>query len=114
MVRTFLSLLAGAVALAAAGATTLPATAAAAAATGAPLRRRRSPRASIAGHTVPYFDFGPIKLLPGNKIAPIWAVTNGAAGQHNVIDTVPGQATDSPALAGEHGHAGPLSTLSAR
>jgi hypothetical protein len=43
-----------------------------------------------------YFDFGPIKLKPGNKLAPIWAVTNGVDGQHNIVDTVPGQADYSP------------------
>jgi hypothetical protein len=48
------------------------------------------------GRTIKYYDFGPIKLKPGNKLAPLWAVTNGAAGQHNIIDTVPGQAGYSP------------------
>ena len=48
------------------------------------------------GKQVGYFDFGPIKLKPGNKLAPIWIVTNGAGGQHNIIDTVPGQADYSP------------------
>ena len=48
------------------------------------------------GQEVSYFDFGPIKLKPGNKLAPIWTVTNGAAGQHNIIDTVPGKADYSP------------------
>ena len=48
------------------------------------------------GRTVGYFDFGPIKLKPGNKLAPIWTVTNPAAGQHNIIDTVPGQTDYSP------------------
>jgi hypothetical protein len=48
------------------------------------------------GQEVSYFDFGPIKLKPGNKLAPIWAVTNGADGQHNIIDTVPGKADYSP------------------
>lgn len=43
-----------------------------------------------------YFDFGPIKLKPGNKLAPLWAVTNGAAGQHNIVDTVPGRPDYSP------------------
>src|SRR5262249_25367987 len=28
--------------------------------------------------------------------APIWAVTNGAAGQHNIVGTVPGRADYSP------------------
>jgi hypothetical protein len=48
------------------------------------------------GKAVGYFDFGPIKLKPGNKLAPIWTVTNAAAGQHNIIDTVPGQSDYSP------------------
>ena len=48
------------------------------------------------GKTVRYFNFGPIKLKPGNKVAPIWTVTNGAAGQHNIIDTVPGEKSYTP------------------
>jgi hypothetical protein len=48
------------------------------------------------GESVGYFDYGPIKLKPGNKLAPIWTVTNPAAGQHNIIDTVPGRADYSP------------------
>jgi hypothetical protein len=48
------------------------------------------------GQSVKYLDFGPIKLKPGNKLAPIWTVTNGVADQHNIIDTVPGQADYSP------------------
>lgn len=48
------------------------------------------------GKSVGYFDYGPIKLKTGNKLAPIWTVTNPAAGQHNVIDTVPGRADYSP------------------
>jgi len=48
------------------------------------------------GQQVRYYDFGPIKLKPGNRLAPIWAVNNGAAGQHNIIDTVPGKADYSP------------------
>jgi hypothetical protein len=48
------------------------------------------------GSVIHYFDFGPIKLKAGNKLAPIWAVTNGPAAQHNIIDTVPGQADYSP------------------
>lgn len=46
--------------------------------------------------TIGYFDFGPIKLKPGNKLAPLWTVTNGVANQHNIVDTVPGQAAYSP------------------
>src|ERR1044071_8240985 len=34
------------------------------------------------GQSVGYFDYGPIKLNPGNNLAPIWTVTNPAAGQH--------------------------------
>lgn len=48
------------------------------------------------GRTISYFDFGPIKLKPGNKLAPIWVVTNGAPGQRNIVDTVPGRAGYSP------------------
>lgn len=48
------------------------------------------------GKKIRYFDFGPIKLEPGNKLAPIWTVTNGAPGQSNIVDTVPGQSNYSP------------------
>lgn len=48
------------------------------------------------GKTVEYLDLGQVKLRSGNRLAPIWAFTNGAAGQVNVIDTVPGQKTYSP------------------
>jgi hypothetical protein len=41
--------------------------------------------------TVRYFDFGPIKLKPGNKVSPMWTFTNGASGQRTIIDTVPGR-----------------------
>jgi hypothetical protein len=48
------------------------------------------------GKTVEYLDLGPVKLRAGNKVAPIWAFTNGAAGQVNIIDTVPGQKSYTP------------------
>jgi hypothetical protein len=48
------------------------------------------------GNTVAYLDFGPVKLARGNKVAPIWAFTNGAEGQRNVIDTVPGRSDYTP------------------
>jgi hypothetical protein len=48
------------------------------------------------GNVIHYFDFGPIKLKAGNKLAPIWAVTNGPSGQRNIVDTVPGRADYSP------------------
>lgn len=48
------------------------------------------------GQTISYLDFGPVKLAAGNKVAPIWAVTNGADGQVNIIDTVPGRKDYTP------------------
>jgi hypothetical protein len=48
------------------------------------------------GQVVSYFDFGPVKLRPGNKVAPIWAFTNAPEGQRNVIDTVPGRKDYTP------------------
>jgi hypothetical protein len=48
------------------------------------------------GDTVAYLDLGPVKLKPGNKVAPIWVVENGAKGQRNVIDVVPGDAGYTP------------------
>jgi hypothetical protein len=48
------------------------------------------------GQVVSYLDFGPVKLQKGNKVAPIWAFTNGDDGQRNVIDTVPGRADYTP------------------
>jgi hypothetical protein len=48
------------------------------------------------GKTVEYLDLGPVKLGAGNKVAPIWAFANGANGQFNVIDTVPGQRSYTP------------------
>ena len=40
--------------------------------------------------TVNYFDYGRIKLRPGNKLAPIWVFSNGADGQHSIVDSAPG------------------------
>ena len=48
------------------------------------------------GQVVSYFDFGPVKVRPGNKVAPIWAFANGDAGQRNIIDTVPGRRDYTP------------------
>ena len=48
------------------------------------------------GEVVSYLDFGSVKLKAGNKVAPIWAFTNGDDGQRNVIDTVPGRANYTP------------------
>jgi hypothetical protein len=41
--------------------------------------------------SVRYFDFGRIKLRPGNKLAPIWVFANGASGQRSIVDSTPGQ-----------------------
>lgn len=48
------------------------------------------------GRSVAYLDLGVVKLRPGNKVAPIWGFTNGAKGQRNVIDVVPGQRGYTP------------------
>ena len=48
------------------------------------------------GQVVSYLDFGPVKLQKGNKVAPIWAFTNGHRDQRNIIDTVPGRADYTP------------------
>ena len=48
------------------------------------------------GGGVQYLDLGQVKLAPGNKTAPIWAFTNGADGQQNIIDVVPGDKGYSP------------------
>jgi hypothetical protein len=48
------------------------------------------------GQAVEYLDFGPVKLRPGNSVAPIWSVTNGVQGQANIVDVVPGQRGYTP------------------
>ena len=48
------------------------------------------------GQVIEYLDFGPVKLKPGNKVAPLWSVTNGVDDQYNIIDVVPGQTGYSP------------------
>jgi hypothetical protein len=48
------------------------------------------------GDVVSYLDLGPVKLASGNKVAPIWAFTNGHENQRNVIDTVPGMQSYTP------------------
>ena len=48
------------------------------------------------GQVISYLDFGPVKLASGNKVAPIWAFTNGHEGQRNIIDTVPGRKDYTP------------------
>ena len=48
------------------------------------------------GQQIEYLDLGPVKLAAGNDVAPIWAFSNGAAGQLNIIDTVPGRRDYTP------------------
>jgi hypothetical protein len=48
------------------------------------------------GQTIEYLDFGPVKLKPGNKVAPLWSITNGVEDQYNVVDVVPGQKGYTP------------------
>ncbi len=48
------------------------------------------------GQVVSYLDFGPVKLTRGNRVAPIWVVTNGVEEQRNIIDTVPGRRDYTP------------------
>jgi hypothetical protein len=48
------------------------------------------------GQVISYLDFGPVKLAKGNKVAPIWVVTNGVDAQRNIVDTVPGRADYTP------------------
>jgi len=40
--------------------------------------------------TVKYFDYGRIRLRPGNKLAPMWVFTNGVEGQRSIVDSAPG------------------------
>jgi hypothetical protein len=42
------------------------------------------------GRSVKYFDYGRIRLRPGNKLAPMWVFTNGADGQRFIFDSAPG------------------------
>jgi hypothetical protein len=85
------------IALAAAAVAAFPGTAlAAGAATAEAVAKKPITAGFYRGRTVGYYDFGPIKLEPGNKLAPIWTVTNGVRGQHNIIDTVPGQRSYTP------------------
>ena len=48
------------------------------------------------GQVISYLDLGPVKLANGNKVAPIWVVTNGVEAQRNIIDTVPGRKDYTP------------------
>ena len=48
------------------------------------------------GQVISYLDFGPVKLTRGNRVAPIWVVTNGVEAQRNIVDTVPGRRDYTP------------------
>jgi hypothetical protein len=48
------------------------------------------------GQVISYLDFGPVKLAKGNRVAPIWVVTNGVDAQRNIVDTVPGRSDYTP------------------
>ena len=37
-----------------------------------------------------------MKLESGNKLAPLWSVTNGVEDQYNIIDVAPGQKGYTP------------------
>lgn len=45
---------------------------------------------SFDGESIEYLDFGEIELEPGNDIAGIWTVIDGADGQDALFDSVPG------------------------
>lgn len=71
-----------------------PSTASSAAAPGA--AKQPVVQGFFKGQRIGYFDYGSIQLRPGNKVAPIWSVTNGAAGQHKIVDVVPGEPGYTP------------------
>jgi hypothetical protein len=61
------------------------------AATHAAPKKQKVLTAFYRDRAVTYFDYGRIKLRPGNRLAPIWAFSNGASGQRSIVDSVPGQ-----------------------
>lgn len=48
------------------------------------------------GRTIHYYELGVIKVAPGNEVLPIWTFTNGARGQRNIADVVPGTTAYPP------------------
>lgn len=98
VVAVVVALAAASAALAAQDATRAPAgqTAPAGVSAAEPGKKQPVVAGFFKGKTVRYYDFGPIKLKPSNKIAPIWVFTNGAGGQRNIIDAVPGDNAYSP------------------
>lgn len=47
--------------------------------------------AFFADRTVPYWNFGPIRLAGGNRTGTIWLFPNGPRGQLAVVGAIPGQ-----------------------
>ena len=78
-------------AAAVAGATLAAASAERPAATQAAPKKQKVLTAFYRDRTVRYFDYGRIRLRPGNKLAPIWLLSNGSSGQRAIVDSVPGQ-----------------------
>jgi hypothetical protein len=51
------------------------------------------------GRTFTYYDLGPVNVAAGNAVVPLYTVTNGVAGQHNVTgDTIARGQTAYPPL----------------
>jgi hypothetical protein len=92
VLATFLGLLVGG------GASVTPAEAQpdSVAATGATPKKQEVLTGFYNRRTVKYFDYGPIKLRPGNKLAPMWVFSNGADGQRSIVDSAPGAKQYSP------------------
>jgi len=52
-----------------------------------------------AGRAIHYYDLGAVSVRPGNAVVPLYAVTNGPAGQHNIAgDTIAHGQTAYPPL----------------
>jgi hypothetical protein len=56
----------------------------------APPKKQKVLTGFYKNRTVSYFNYGTIKLRPGNKLAPIWIFTNGVNGQLSIVDSAPG------------------------
>jgi hypothetical protein len=54
--------------------------------------------AFFSDRTVPYWNFGTIRLRSGNRLGSIWLFPNGPRGQLAIIEAVPGQKTYSALL----------------
>jgi hypothetical protein len=54
--------------------------------------------AFFADRTIPYWNFGPIRLAGDNQLGSIWLFPNGLRGQLAVVGAIPGQRTYSALL----------------